>query len=322
MGCGPSKAGAVAMRPKNLLGTSGFEHQSKKASGGTYSYEVTAGKSLLAVREKAAWSASPWLVERPVPEIGDLRTYDLELPGFGHVKTVEKCLKYESNDCLYMHEYRIEESTLLPVGYVGNLQIVVDSTDAHKVHIAYKATWGSGHVSDALKELIKATLDDFASGGTYSYEVATDKSFEAVCKRAKWDVHPWSVERPLPEIGDLRKCDLELDGFGRVKTVEKCLNYDSTDQLYMHSYEVEESSLLPVGYVGTLQIAAAFTPFAQSSSGHPSMSCPGFSFRTALTPSDKVIISYKGAWSSGEVSDAVKALLKATVDDFAAQAEA
>merc|ERR1711881_518044 len=87
----------------------------------------------------------------------------------GRVKTVEKCLGYESTDTLYMHKYSVEQSTLMPVGYLGALQITTDSEaadasgDASKVFIAYTASWKNGKLSDAVMEQHKAHLTSLAN---------------------------------------------------------------------------------------------------------------------------------------------------------------
>lgn len=302
------------------MGSGNGDAKSSK-SGGTYSCEIQADTTLEAVRQLAKWDAQPWTVERAIPEVGDLRKCDL-FTSFGHVKTVEKCLKYESTDVLYMHEYRIEESTFMPVGYVGTLQVTTAFKGAKKVSIVYTATWDKGEVSDAAKESVEATLkniaapqgspgllgltmlsttswDSKANSGSYSCELRTDKTLQAVRDCAKWDAQPWSVQRAVPQIGDLRKCDLEMPGFGRVQTVAKCLEYESTDTLYMHKYSIEESTLMPVGYLGTLRITTDSE--AADASGDAS----------------KVFIAYKSSWKNGKLSDAILESHKARLASLA-----
>merc|ERR1719191_2295872 len=137
----------------------------------------------------------------------------------------------------------------MPKGLRGCYQVIADPRDAEKVTIVIKATWDRGELTGAMKELIKATLikvanpvapnmlisssDKKTNGGTLSYEFQVPKSLAAVRELAKWNAEPWSAAKSVPTIGDMRTFDQELPNLGRVRTVEKCLKFESTDLFHI-----------------------------------------------------------------------------------------
>jgi len=299
----------VSGSPRTLLTSSSNRKVNRDVkaeanAGGTFSCELHVDTAFEAVREKAKWNVHPWAVERAEPKIGDLRTFDSEVPGFGHMKTVAKCLKYEATDAYYMYEYCVQRSDCMPVGYKGCLQIKKGTS---AVSIEYKATWADGKVSAVTQDWLKASLIDHAGpqapwflaisswdfnsrSGVFFCGLQSDKSLDAVREKAKWGAHPYDVERSVPEIGDVRVCREVVSGLGHVKTVERCLEYESTDAFYMHKYCVDESNLMPAGYKGSLYVTA-----------EPTHS----------------LIEYEGVWTAGVFSSRMQDLIKAKLYSMA-----
>jgi len=102
------------------------------------------------------WKFEP---EREVPEVGDVGTLEMEIPGLGLVKQSRTLRKYINTESYYEQENSLTSNMLPGVeGFISNVSVFYDAENPDKSFAAYRATWDQGEVSDVFKAGIKKGL--------------------------------------------------------------------------------------------------------------------------------------------------------------------
>jgi len=253
-----------------------------------------------------SWKFEP---EREVPEVGDVGTFEKELPGLGLVKMSQTLRKYINTESHYEQEYHLESNMLPEVeGYIANVTVFYDAESPGKSFVAYRATWDQGEVTNMFKALVKGLIDTFedstpttplmsmnpTSGGSlYITKHLSVPLAKAVAQahfklQKSWKFEP---EREVPEVGDVGTFEKELPGLGLVKMSQTLRKYINTESHYEQEYHLESNMLPEVeGYIANV------TVFYDAES-------PGKSF-----------VAYRATWDQGEVNNVFKALVKGLID--------
>merc|ERR1719408_1085222 len=249
------------------------------------------------------WKFEP---EREVPEVGDVGTLEMELPGLGLVKQSRTLRKYINTESYYEQENSLT-SNLLPevAGFISNVSIFYDAENPEKSFAAYRATWDQGEVSDVFKAGVKGLINAFedpttpttpltsmnpTSVGSLHITKQLSVPFVEAVAKANWKLQKcWKFEpaREVPEVGDVGILEMELPGLGLVKQSRTLRKYINTESYYEQENSLT-SNLLPEveGFISTVSI-----------------------FYDAENP-EKSFAAYRATWDQGKVSDVFEAGIK------------